>query len=100
MSFKGQEIVALKSEGHSGYAESGEDIVCAAVSALVQALLVGIQDVGGFKCKIKESDAFFEVEWDLQTASKIKLLSETVILSLKGVSASYPNNVKIMEVQL
>ncbi len=33
---KQQEYVGFRCEGHSGYAEEGEDIVCAAISSMAQ----------------------------------------------------------------
>lgn len=32
-------------EGHAGYAETGKDIICAAVSALTQTLIAGIESL-------------------------------------------------------
>lgn len=66
----------------------------------MQAVLVGIQDVSGLKCECKEDQAFFEVKWDFDTAVQVRLLTETVGLSLRGIAASYPKFLKIMEVQL
>ncbi|MBQ7569421.1 MAG: ribosomal-processing cysteine protease Prp, partial [Synergistaceae bacterium] len=31
-------LTGIESSGHSGYADNGKDIICAAVSSLVQAL--------------------------------------------------------------
>ena len=38
-------ISGFDANGHAGYAEAGEDIVCAAVSALTEATLNGLQSV-------------------------------------------------------
>ena len=35
-------VIGLSVEGHSGYAERGSDIVCAAVSALAQSVLLSL----------------------------------------------------------
>ena len=45
--------------GHSGYAEAGSDIVCAAISAVVTMAEATINDVCGAKAKVrvKEEDA-------------------------------------------
>ena len=45
--------------GHSGYAEAGSDIVCAAISAVVTMAEATINDVCGAKAKVrvKEDDA-------------------------------------------
>ncbi len=33
---KGQDYMGFRCEGHSGYAQEGEDIVCAAISSMTQ----------------------------------------------------------------
>lgn len=48
----------MRASGHSGYAPRNKDIVCAAVSTLLQALAVGLIDVltlNGVQCKKKTS---------------------------------------------
>ena len=34
-------LIGYRAQGHTGYAEAGQDIVCAAVSALTQSTLNG-----------------------------------------------------------
>ena len=96
------EIVSIESKDHSGYAQHGKDIVCAAVSALMQALLVGIQEISGkqSECSLIEKDSFFKLEWSIGIIPEIKLLSETMALSLKRISDAYPRNLKFLEVQV
>ena len=96
------EIVSIESKGHSGYAQHGKDIVCAAVSVLMQALLVGIQEISGKQSdsNLIEKDSFFKLEWNVDIIPEIKLLSETVALSLKRIADVYPSNIKFLEVQL
>ena len=38
-------LIGYRSQGHTGYAEAGQDIVCAAVSALTQSTLNGLRSV-------------------------------------------------------
>ena len=45
----GEDFVRITSEGHTGYACQGEDIVCAALSALLQGASLGILKVVGVK---------------------------------------------------
>lgn len=51
-------------EGHSGYAEEGGDIVCAAVSAVVGLAECTINDVLGLEApvKVREADAFVSLK--------------------------------------
>ena len=54
-----ERITGFSVSGHSGYAEAGQDIVCAAVSAGVGMAEATINDVCGAKAKVrvKEEDA-------------------------------------------
>ena len=38
-------LTGYRAVGHTGYAEAGQDIVCAAVSALTQSTLNGLKNV-------------------------------------------------------
>ena len=42
-----ERIISVECEGHSGYAEYGEDIVCAGISSIVQTALLGLMQVAG-----------------------------------------------------
>ena len=46
-------ITGFSVSGHSGYAEAGQDIVCAAVSAVVTMAEATINDVCGAKAKVR-----------------------------------------------
>ena len=46
-------ITGFTVSGHSGYAEAGADIVCAAVSTAVQFASITIEEVLGNRCKTK-----------------------------------------------
>lgn len=57
--------------GHAGYAEKGKDVVCAAVSALVYALIATLEETGNMRESVvrsgyatvasRESDHAFDV---------------------------------------
>ena len=52
-------ITGFEAKGHSGYAEAGEDIVCAAVTSAVRLVETTVNDVLGLAAsvKIREQDA-------------------------------------------
>ena len=49
-------ISGFSVSGHSGYAEAGQDIVCAAISAVVTMAEATINDVCGAKAKVRVKD--------------------------------------------
>lgn len=59
------EIICFSLSGHSGYAEEGSDIICAAISSCVQMLEICIAEVIG------ESRASFKIEGDAKISFKL-----------------------------
>ncbi|MFA7620508.1 MAG: ribosomal-processing cysteine protease Prp [Aminobacteriaceae bacterium] len=93
--------VALNAAGHSDYAPEGSDIVCAGVSALLQALLYGFERVlkdRGFRSRVDEVDTVISLDWRLLPPDNSALLVETIIGSLKEIARAYPEHVRILEV--
>ncbi len=95
-------LAGFEAGGHSGYARSGSDIVCAAVSALTQAA------VGGIECVVKapaevtqdgESGYLKLVISDTATEEQLRdsqILLNTLKMALKTISDDYPNNVRVI----
>ena len=62
--FAAQEmLVGFDCEGHAGYAPSGSDIVCAAVSALTATCANALESVANIQVKVERrpKDAFLQV---------------------------------------
>ncbi len=49
-------IVSLTADGHTGYGVEGEDIVCAALSSIIQTALLGVMRVAGITVKFDRRD--------------------------------------------
>lgn len=56
---EGERIVGFTVQGHSGYADEGSDIICAAVTSAVRLTECAVNDVLGLgaSVKVRESDA-------------------------------------------
>ena len=81
--------VEFTSKGHAGYAEEGQDIVCAAVSALV-ITTVNALDAYTDDRFILESDAGY-VHWKFteSISDRGTLLMDTLTLGLTEIQNSY-----------
>ncbi len=92
----------LKVSGHSGYAEAGNDIVCAAVSVLVQTLHIGLADVLGMtiNSSVDEKSATIQLQWSDDGSEALRVLTETVFTALREVSRAYGSYLKYSEVSL
>ncbi len=76
--------------GHAGY-HAGNDIVCAAISALVYAL-VGYLDSSGADYICDIGDGAATVECETHT-----MAFETVLAGLRMIAAEYPENLQVMD---
>lgn len=93
-------IRSISAEGHTGFSEAGSDIVCASVSALIQALWLGLEDVIGVECLEVVSDPeipLMRLEWGGEVGSA-QVLARTVLLSVKAIADDYPAYVRVNEV--
>lgn len=96
-------MVAITVSGHSGYGVKGSDIVCAGISALIQALAIGLEEV----LRLKNVESIFRDNVEEPIISirfpisdeKAEILTKTVFLSLMEIAKAYPDNVRITEVQ-
>lgn len=97
---QGKSIVAVAAEGHTGYAPAGKDIVCAGVSALMQCLRVGLEDVVGLQgvyVVCDEKNGTMSVRWRDEGDPCVDVLAETVVKSMYGIAVGYPGTVRIIE---
>ncbi len=54
---QGGKIVSVTCDGHTGYGVHGEDIVCAALSSIVQTAVLGLMAVAGIRVALERDDA-------------------------------------------
>ena len=95
-------IVKMQIEGHTGYAEHGRDILCSAISALSQAVVLGLKQV--VKCKVNyKTDykrCFLMVELvkpDQDVLNQANILFETARMSFEDLQIE---NEKYMKVEV
>ncbi len=78
-------------EGHAGYAESGSDIVCAAVSALVITTMNSIEHFTSdtFDYQENEEDGMMDFRIVSTISERSELLLGSLILGLQGIEEEY-----------
>lgn len=91
-------IVGYIAEGHSGYANHGEDIVCAAISVLTQTALLSLNKVCGIREKDIEfglKDGYLKVMIRGRLEAKARewanIVLKTMVVGLESVKAEYPD---------
>ena len=101
---KNNNYTALEVSGHTGYAEYGKDILCASVSAIVQAGAMGITNVIGIKASIERNDdngLFIIRVPEGLGEDKIResnIIFDTMYISLKDLASGYKKFIKLEEV--
>ena len=90
---KNREIVGFRVKDHSGYAESGEDIVCAAVSSAVQ-LTANLLEAMGFEPDVKLGENV--VECTLPSSGDLQsTIHGQFKIHLESVQDEFPENINI-----
>ena len=95
-------ITGFSVSGHSGYAEKGEDIVCAAITALVTMAEATINDVCGAKAKVRVKDADARISLTLPTScdeeESVQAVLAGMMLYLCTLRDEYPDYIEVLEV--
>ena len=95
-------ITGFSISGHSGYAESGADIVCAAVSAVVTMAEATINDVCGAKAKVRVKDEQARITLTLPTScdeeEAVQAVLSGLMLTLINLREDYPDYIEVLEV--
>ena len=92
-------IIRYKVSGHTGKAEFGKDVLCSAISTVVQTIAVGLTEVLNLEVNLKVDDGYFELglkDCDLDNQSAQNML-ETALISLKEIVKNEKKYVKLEE---
>ena len=99
---EGERITGFSVSGHSGYAEEGSDIVCAAISAIVTMAEATINDVCGAKAKVRVKNEEARVTLTLPTScdeeEAVQAVLAGMMLTLCSMRDDYPDYIEVLEV--
>ncbi len=95
-------ITGFSVSGHSGYAEAGSDIVCAAISAIVAMAEATINEVCGAKAKVRVKDEQARITLTLPTScdeeEAVQAVLSGMMLTLLSLREDYPDYIEVLEV--
>ncbi|MBR2310392.1 MAG: ribosomal-processing cysteine protease Prp [Oscillospiraceae bacterium] len=95
-------ITGFSISGHSGYAEAGQDIVCAAISAVVTMAEATINDVCGAKAKVRVKDEQARITLTLPVScdeeDTVQAVLAGMMITLCGLRDDYPDYIEVLEV--
>lgn len=104
--FKADEkIVCVECIGHSGYAEAGEDIVCAGVSSIVQTAVLGLFSVAKVNAgyETDEKKGYLKVSLSNDISSEAmhdaQVILKTMLCGISDLRESYSDfiNLEVIE---
>ena len=98
----GDRITGFSVCGHSGYAEKGADIVCAAISTAVTMAEATINDVCGAKAKVRVKEDDARITLTLPTScdeeETVQAVLSGLLLTLLNLREDYEDYIEVLEV--
>ena len=99
---EGERITGFSVSGHSGYAEAGADIICAAISAVVSMTEATVNDVCGAKAKVRVKEEDARVTLTLPAScdeeDTIQAVLAGMMVYLIDLRDQYPDFIEVLEV--
>ena len=95
-------ITGFSVSGHSGYAEAGSDVICAAITAIVTMAEATINDVCGAKAKVRVKDEQTRITLTLPVScdeeDSVQAVLAGMMLTLCSLRDDYPDYIEVLEV--
>ena len=98
-------IIGFEVSGHSGYADAGEDIVCAAITSTVRLIECTLNDVMGLCAAVKVNEKTASISLRLPGSlgptaeSTCQTLLTGMMVYLSELHNEYPDNIEVMEAE-
>ena len=90
-------ITQFTVNGHSGFAESGSDIVCASVSSVVWLTINGIEKQNLAKLSYEEHDGFVTCTISDKKDNGADVLLNSLVMFMAELSGQYKEFLKLSE---
>lgn len=93
-------FVGLKATGHADFADHGEDIVCAAVSAILQAAALGLAEHAAAAMESRKAPGLLELHWSDDEAGResVRAIVATAELAVAQIAGRFPKHVGLRRV--
>ncbi|MDR3216945.1 MAG: ribosomal-processing cysteine protease Prp [Clostridiaceae bacterium] len=94
-------IKAVSAEGHTGFADSGEDIVCAALSSIIQTTVLGLMKVAKIdvRCEIDEKEGILSFSLPPKLTEReerdAEVLLQTLLLGVSDLYEGYSDYIEL-----
>ena len=102
--FSGDEgLRGFEMRGHSGFAQAGEDIVCAALTSAARLVECAVNDVLGLEAPVtlREEEAYLSLKLPAklpqQSEQTCQTLLQALLVYLVSLQEEYPESISVME---
>jgi uncharacterized protein YsxB (DUF464 family) len=84
--------------GHAGWAQSGSDVVCAAVSTILQTAWLGLAEVAQVPIEGSRRKSRLELRWPEAARSRpgVRAIVETAAHALEALEVQYPGVIRVV----
>ncbi len=89
------ELLGFSMKGHSGSAQAGYDIVCAAVSSAAYMTVNTVTDVLNVDARVAVDDGFLRIRVQEKDARSCRSIFAGFKLHMLGLEEQYPNNIEV-----
>lgn len=88
-------------QGHAGYAKSGSDIICSAVSVTAYTAVGALEEIAGITDCFVEKDGYMlcslPPQIPQQKKDAVRVILETTAVGFKQIELAYPKYVSVLE---
>ncbi|MBV9718605.1 MAG: ribosomal-processing cysteine protease Prp [Candidatus Eremiobacteraeota bacterium] len=98
----GDRLAGLSASGHTEFAAHGEDIVCAAVSAILQAVRLGLAEHARAEVVARQEPGMLELSWaeDRRDDESVRAIVATAELAIEQIAVKYPDHVRLRRIDV
>lgn len=90
-------LSSVYAEGHAGWADPGEDVVCAAASAILQAAWLGLADHARVDVEGERTGGRLALRWPEASRERddVRAIVATAELSIAQIARQFPAHVRV-----
>jgi hypothetical protein len=92
----------LSARGHADFAGLGKDIVCAAVSAILQAARLGLREYARAEVAARQEPGRLELRWneDERDRESVRAIVATAQLAVEQIARRFPKHVRVKRTRI
>lgn len=90
-------LARISAGGHAGFADYGNDVACAAVSAILQAARLGLEAHLGGQVEAGQRSGRLELSWSepARESESLRAIVTTAELAIEQIAQQYPDHVRL-----